>query len=287
MTLIETIHNAATQLSAAGISNARLDAEVLLAMLAQKDRAWLISHMHDALDDTLRETYEAVVQRRAGREPLQYIVGNQEFYGLDFFVTPDVLIPRPETELAVELALKIIGNHAQQSTIVDLCTGSGCIAVTLARLAPTVNVVAIDKSSKALKIAERNAAQHQVADRIRLLEGDLLQPLERLDIRNKVDMIVSNPPYIPSADYTTLQPEVRDFEPEMALIAGPQGTELHQRIIETAPAYLKRHGALIMEMGMGQAELLLEMIRTSDAFIAPSVYKDLAGIERVLIARKA
>lgn len=287
MTLIEAIHNAAAQFSAAGISNARLDAEVLLAMLAQRDRAWVISHMHDALGDILRGRYETVVRRRAGREPLQYIVGNQEFYGFDFFVTPDVLIPRPETELAVELALKVLGNHSRQTTVVDLCTGSGCIAVTLARLAPTVNIVAIDKSSKALKIAERNAAQHQVADRIQLLEGDLLQPLERLDFRSKVDMIVSNPPYIPSADYTTLQPEVRDFEPEMALIAGPQGTELHQRIIETAPAYLKRHGALIMEMGMGQAELLLEMIRASDAFVAPSVYKDLAGIERVLVARKA
>lgn len=287
MTLIEAIHNAATKFSAAGISTARLDAELLLAVLAEKDRAWLLSHMHDPLDEEIRGKYETIVQRRAKREPLQYIVGNQEFYGLDFVVTPDVLIPRPETELLVELALKIIGNYNRQTTIVDLCTGSGCIAVSLARTAEQLNILAIDKSPRALNVAKKNALRHDVANCIRFLEGDLLQPLEMLDIRNHVDMIVSNPPYVPTTDYPALQPEVRDFEPEMALIAGLDGTEMHRKIIETAPAYLKRHGALIMEMGMGQAELLLEMIRASDAFIAPSVYKDLAGIERVLVARRS
>jgi len=269
-----------------GITNARLDAEVLLSHFIGRDRAWLVTHIHDTLDGETDRVFEAAVQRRALREPLQYIIGRQEFWGLDFVVTPDVLIPRPETELVVESALKINANMSRQVTIVDLCTGSGCIAVSLAKKLEESRIFATDKSGKALIVARENARNHGVSERIRFLEGDLFQPLEELDIRGQVDIIVSNPPYVRSGDHRTLQPEVRDYEPAIALFAGPQGTEMQQQIISAAPAYLKRHGVLIMEMGIGQSKTLIRMVMEIGEYHAPEVYKDLAGIERVIVAEK-
>lgn len=286
MTLAEVINDAALKLATSGVANARLDAEVLLSHIVKKDRAWLFTHIHDELDTESRRVFEAAIQRRAQREPLQYIIGKQEFWGLDFAVTPDVLIPRPETELVVESALKIITRRDQQVTIVDLCTGSGCISVSLAKELPSARIFAADLSDKALAIARENALRHGVSERIRFLEGNLFQPLKELDIRGAVDIIVSNPPYVQSGDHASLQPEVRDFEPELALIAGPRGTEIHQKIINEAPEYLKQHGALIMELGLGQAELLARMAQKTGAYGVPEVLKDLAGIERVIVAKK-
>jgi len=286
VTFAEVINNASTKLTTAGVTNARLDAEVLLSHIMSRDRAWLFTHIHDTLDDETRRVFESTVERRAKREPLQYIIGKQEFWGLDFIVTPDVLIPRPETELVVESALKIIKSMNQQVTIVDLCTGSGCIAISLAKELKAARVFAVDKSDKALTIAKENARKHGVSDCIRFLEGDLFQPLEMLDIRGGVDIIVSNPPYVQSGASDTLQPEVRDFEPAMALFAGPQGTEMHRKIIAGAPAYLKQHGALIMEMGLGQAKFLTKMAQEAGSYGAPEILKDLAGIERVIVVKK-
>jgi release factor glutamine methyltransferase len=287
LTLIDAIQNAASQLTAVGITLARLDAEVLLAHVIKKNRAWIFTHMHDPLDASSRTAFDTAVQRRTKREPLQYIVGFQEFWGLDFRVTPDVLVPRPETELIIELAIKLAGSMNGLPTIIDLCTGSGCIAVSLAKTLPQAIVLALDASAPALAIAEENSALHAVTNRLRFFEGDLLQPLEKLGLFGKIDLIVSNPPYVQTGEYSALQPEVRDFEPQLALVAGPQGIAFHQRIIDAAPVYLKRHGALIMEMGMGQADLLCDMVRQSNTLISPAIFKDLAGIERVLVARKA
>lgn len=286
MTLAEAINSAAIQLSGAGITNARRDAEALLSHLIKKNRAWLITHGDDALDDEWRGLFKDTIQRRAKREPLQYIIGSQEFWGLEFMVTPEVLIPRPETELIIEATLAIIHDRNRPARIIDLCTGSGCIAVSLAKELPVARILAIDKSAKALAVAKENAAQHGVSDRIRFLEGDLFHPLEELDWYGLVDIIASNPPYVQSGDLDTLQPEVRDYEPEMALIAGPEGTELAAIIINTAPAYLKKTGALIMEMGLGQAEALRKMAGKTGAYTTPEIMKDLAGIERVIVARK-
>ncbi len=286
MTLAEAINSAAIQLSGAGITNARRDAEALLSHLIKKNRAWLITHGDDALDDEWRGLFKDTIQRRAKREPLQYIIGSQEFWGLEFMVTPEVLIPRPETELIIEATLAIIHDRNRPARIIDLCTGSGCIAVSLAKELPVARILAIDKSAKALAVAKENAAQHGVSDRIRFLDGDLFHPLEELDWYGLVDIIASNPPYVQSGDLDTLQPEVRDYEPEMALIAGPEGTELAAIIINTAPAYLKKTGALIMEMGLGQAEALRKMAGKTGAYTTPEIMKDLAGIERVIVARK-
>ena len=274
------------------MSNARLDAEVLLRFILNRDRAWFMTHANEPLDEDKRGLFEKAVARRAKREPLQYIVGKQEFWGLDFIVRPEVLIPRPETELVVETALKITERVRRSTeadtpfTIVDLCTGSGCIAVSLAREMRNARFFAIDTSGKALAVARENARKHGVSERIRFLKGDLFQPLEELDFRSQVDIVTANPPYIRSGDLRGLQPEVRDYEPEIALIAGPEGGEIHQKIIEAAPAFLKKHGSLIMEMGEGQAEALIEIMNENGKYAAPEILKDLAGIERVIVAKK-
>jgi release factor glutamine methyltransferase len=286
VTISEAIHNAADRLSAAGITNARLDAEVLLAHSIGKDRVWLITHRDDGLDDDHQRAFDDTIRRRTTREPLQHIIGNQEFWGLEFKVTPDVLIPRPETELIIETALEIVRDRNRPVRIIDVCTGSGCIAVSLAKELTAARVIATDASEKALAVARENARDHGVSNRIRYLEGDLFGPLEELDIRGQIDIVVSNPPYVQAGDLPTLQPEVRDYEPQMALIAGPEGTEMAKKIIRIAPEYLMKNGALILEMGMGQAEALIGMAAATGAYGRPEVRKDLAGIERVLVARK-
>jgi release factor glutamine methyltransferase len=286
VTLIEAINNAAQKLSENGVSNARLDAELLLSHVLNKNRAWLITHIHDALEGKNLQFFEGAVDRRARREPLQYIIGKQEFWGLEFRVTPDVLIPRPETELIIESALAIARDRHGPLTIIDLCTGSGCIAVSLAKELPSAQIIATDTSEKALGVARTNARAQNVAERIRFFEGDLFEPLETLAVHGRVDIIVTNPPYIRAGDLNTLQAEVRDYEPETALIAGPDGTEVHRRIIGAAPHYLKPRGILIMEMGMGQSGALAAMIREQEQYGSFEVLKDLAGIERVLVARK-
>jgi len=286
VTLAEAINNAANLLSAAGITNARLDAEVLLSHIIKKDRVWLITHRDDVLDDRHQRDFDGSIQRRTRREPLQHIIGNQEFWGLEFRVTPDVLIPRPETEFIIEAALEFAQDRNKPVRILDLCTGSGCIAVTLVKELPAARVIATDASEKALAVARENARGHGVSEHIRFLLGDLFEPLEELDIRGRIDIIVSNPPYVQAGDLPTLQPEVRDYEPLMALISGPEGTEMAIRIIRIAPEYLKKNGALIMEMGMGQAGALTRMVEATGSYAKPEIVKDLAGIERVIVARR-
>jgi len=270
-----------------GINTTRLDAELLLSHVLDRNRVWLITHFHDTLGEEALKVFEGLVLRRAQHEPLQHILGKQEFWGLDFKVTPNVLIPRPETELIIESALGIAKHLHGPITMIDLCTGSGCIAVCLSHELASARVLATDASPGALVIARENAARHNVSDRITFLHGDLFAPLEMLDIREQIDIIVTNPPYIPSGDLSTLQPEVRDFEPEMALIAGPEGIEIATAIIRQAPAFLKQGGALIMEMGMGQANELSVVVNNTRAYSSIEIFKDLAGIERVIVAKKA
>jgi release factor glutamine methyltransferase len=286
VTLLEAINNAEAKLTTAGIAAARLDAEVLLSYVLKKDRAWIITHIHDVLDGAACSSFQGILERRTRREPLQYLTGKQEFWGLEFKVTPDVLIPRPETELVVETAIGIAAGSGSQAVIVDLGVGSGCITISLAKELPGARFFAIDKAEEALIMARENASKHGVSNRIRFLNGDLFEPLEKLDIRGRIDIIVSNPPYVGAGESSTLQPEVRDYEPGMALFAGPLGTEIHKTIIENAPEYLKRQGALVMEMGIGQAGVLCKLIRATGAYEPAIVHKDLAGIERVIVARK-
>lgn len=285
MTIAQAIHQAGERLAEAGVSNARLDAELLFCFAAKKDRAWLLSHFKDHAEQDIIIVFDGLVARRIQREPVQYITGMQEFWGMEFIVTPDVLIPRPETELIVEACISGV-RHNTAPLIIDLCTGSGCIAVSLAKEMPAARIFATDASGRALTIARKNTARHGVSGRIRFFEGDLFWPLSELAIRGAVDIIAVNPPYISSADAAELQPEVRDYEPKEALVAGPEGTEIQKRIIESAPEFLKSGGVLVMEMGINQADALKEMIHRSAVFKDLAVLKDLAGIERVIMARR-
>lgn len=285
MKISDAITQAADLLSAHRVPDARRDAEALLCHVLGRDRAWLAAHSSDRMDDDAGQMYSRVLDRRATREPLQYILGTQGFWGREFMVTPEVLIPRPETELIVEAALRLL-KDATAPQVIDLCTGSGCIAVSLADELPASRILAVDRSPEALAVARTNARLHGTADRVRFFEGDLFAPLAGIGMHAGVDVVTANPPYIPADDRAALQPEVRDFEPEMALIAGPRGTEVAERIISGAHEYLIPGGSLVMEMGIGQAAALVTFIDRTGAYGAPEVLKDLAGIDRVIVTKR-
>jgi release factor glutamine methyltransferase len=284
VTLIEAINSAEKKMAAAGVHEARRDAEVLLCRALKKDRAWLLAHIREPLGSAQETAFQQSIEQRARREPLQYITGQQEFWGLEFAVNSDVLIPRPETELIVETVLARTRDRAGRIMLIDLGTGSGCLAVSLAKELPAARVFASDKSPAALITARANAQRHGVSERIRFFEGDLFEPLDELDIAGQTDIIVANPPYIPQADRPSLQPEVRDYEPAMALFAGADGAEVQERILNEAPRFLTTTGMVIMEMGIGQAERLVGLIRSNSRYQSYDVLKDLAGIDRVIVA---
>lgn len=265
---------------------------------AEQEALWIVQHVlrlpahHVVIDrDRLLASTEladvkGLIQRRVGREPLQYILGTQEFCGLEFHVNPAVLIPRPETELLVEYVAQRISSE-QPATIVDVCTGSGCIAVAIARQRPRARLIATDLSSCSLDVARQNAARHSVGERMIWLEGNLLGALAGQRLEGQVDVIVSNPPYIAEADWATLQPEVRLFEPRGALIAGPQGTELHERLLQEASRYLSPGGALILEIGAGQARAIRQIVEQISGYRFHRLVYDAAGLERVVIVERA
>jgi len=228
---------------------------------------------------------ESMVSRRAAREPLQYILGTQEFCGLEFHVSPSVLIPRPESELLVQEALRW-GEFDKESLLVDVGTGSGCVAITLATIIEGGRILAIDQSPEALMVAQKNADRHSVGDKIDWLEGDLLSPLRARGFSGKVNAIVSNPPYIAEGAWAELQPEVRRFEPRAALIAGPKGTEFHERLLRGSGEFLVAKGVLVMEIGQGQLPALRKIAEQVGEYAPLEVVDDEAGIERVIIAQR-
>jgi release factor glutamine methyltransferase len=228
----------------------------------------------------LPQRHQALIDRRASREPYAYIVGSQEFWGLSFRVTPDVLIPRPETELVVEAALEILPAGGTGVAIADIGTGSGCIAVTLARERPDARVVATDLSDAALAVARQNAASHAVLNRIALQRADLLD-----GITGPFDAIVSNPPYVMDGDREGIQPEVR-FEPAAALYAGPDGLDAVRRLVADAPSRLRAAGILIFEFGFGQADAVEQLISQASGLTMVALRRDLQDIPRVAIARR-
>jgi release factor glutamine methyltransferase len=252
------------------------DAELLLRHALGKDRAWVLTHPEETVGPSALHTYQESIHRRARREPVQYIVGEQEFFGLAFRVTRDVLIPRPETEHLVEAALARLAANVVLR-IADVGTGSGAIAVALAHALPRARVTALDLSPAALAIAAGNAQRHGVEDRVEFRESDLLGA-----VRGQVfDSIVSNPPYVALTD--ELEPQVRDYEPAEALYAGETGLDIYRRLIPEARAALKPGGLLLMEMGHGQGEALAAMLEgwRSVAFV-----DDLRGIPRVVVAQR-
>jgi release factor glutamine methyltransferase len=274
----------------------RLDAAGIEA--ADREARWLIEHALGLtsllqLVDGARPVgpreiarVEDYLNRRAAREPLQYILGTQEFCGLDFEVNPAVLIPRPETELLVQEVIRRLPRGVRP-TIVDVGTGSGCMAVTLARAAPEARILATDLSSRALATAKRNACRHGVEATISWLEGDLLAPLAGLKCEGMVTAIMANPPYIRESEWSALQPEVSRYEPRMALVAGQKGTEVHERLLNDAVLYLAPGGLLAMEMAQGQSADVLAKISTMPAYRGAEIVPDEAGIDRIVIVERA
>ena len=261
---------------AATSQNPRRDAEVLLAHVLGCDQAALLTYPERPLSPPELAQYESFLTRRLASEPMQYITGAQEFFGLLFEVTPDVLIPRPETEHLVEALLERIGRQANVR-VVDVGTGSGAIAVVLGHALPHSHVTAVDLSPAALQVARRNAERHGVSGRVRFLHSDLLEAVDSADF----DAVVSNPPYV--ADAEVLERQVSDYEPHSALYAGPTGLEVYERLIPQARKVLKPEGWLLLELGHGQSPALLKLLSdwTDVRFV-----DDLQGIPRVAVARR-
>ena len=259
---------------------ARLDAETLLLHLLKQNRAWLLGHADDAAATDTQDSFAASVARRYAGEPIKYITGETEFFGLPFAVAPGVLIPRPETEHLVEEVVRLAGAFTDPR-IADIGTGSGAIAVALAHSLPEAHIIATDFSPQALAIAKQNAIRNNVEDRIEFFEGDLLAPLTGQSFH----IIASNPPYVPLADRDSLSVEVREHEPHAALFAGDDGLALYRRLIPEARKLLVPGGWLVMEIGYGQQpaieELMPESKYGSVHFIA-----DYQGIPRVAVGQR-
>ena len=273
------LHGTARLNSGPHPERARADAELLLLHLLGKDKAWLMTHLYEELATNTAARYIEWLEHRVKGEPIQYITGETEFYGLPFHVTRDVLIPRPETEHLVEKVIKLAA-HSHDPRIVDVGTGSGSIAVALANTLQNAHVTAIDLAGSALAVAEENAGCNGVE--IRFLKGDLLAPVAG----EHFDFVVSNPPYVPNIDRATLSVEVRDYEPAIALFAGDDGLEVYRRLIPAAFDALVPGGFLVLEIGYGQSPAIEELLSRS-GFAQIEFTPDLQGIPRVVCARRA
>jgi release factor glutamine methyltransferase len=276
-TVLKVLNWTKGYLAERGVENARLEAEWLLAAATGLDRVGLYVNFEKPLSEAELAACRALVARRAKREPLQYILGSQEFCGLDFAVTPAVLIPRHDTEVLVAEAVSRAGTAR---SVLDIGVGSGCIAVALARQLPAARVWGVEQSAAALALAQENAARLGVE--VTLFEGSLFEPFPG----ERFDLIVSNPPYIPSTDLDDLQPEVRDFEPRAALDGGPDGLAFYRRIVPAAPEYLNPGGWLMVEVGIDQAEAVTAMFAGA-GFGELFTAKDPSLIDRVVGGRVA
>ncbi len=279
------LRDAMGRLGAANVPSHALAAELLLMHAVGSDRAWIYSHPEALLDiDTTRRFFELVAQRAAG-VPTQYLTGKQEFWGLEFEVTPAVLIPRPETEHVVEVAIERLGERRRREDlrVADVGTGSGCIAVALAHELRGAEILATDISGAALEIAQRNAERRGVAERIRFAECDLLEAAATEDWL--FELIVSNPPYVARNEEAQLPREVREHEPREALFAGTTGTEIYGRLITAASRHLRAGGSFVVEIGYSTAEHIGQLLDCA-AWRDVLVTNDLAGIPRVISAER-
>lgn len=279
----DTIKAGAQQLRAGGVAEWQRDASTLLAHLLSRDRTFVIAHAGDALNEEQLAAFQSLIERRSGGEPLQYITGHQEFYKLDFEVSRAVLIPRPETELIVETALQLMCEDPAP-LIADIGTGSGCLAISLLHERPTAWALAIDVSPAALRIAQRNSARHDVADRLDLLGSNTLSALDATQVEWRFDLIVSNPPYVSEDEMKTLQREV-NYEPRTALAAGADGLSIIRRLLDEARPFLRSGGHLVFEIGFGQSEAIEQLI---DGRVWNLIEKceDLQGIPRTFVLQK-
>ncbi|MBI3400621.1 MAG: peptide chain release factor N(5)-glutamine methyltransferase [Acidobacteria bacterium] len=262
-------------------SESTLDAR----LLAQHALGWtteqFLADGNGPEPDGFAERFGTLVARRATREPLAYITGRREFWGLDFEVTPAVLIPRPSTELIVGSVLELFRGASAPLAVADVCTGCGCVAVAIAHQRHAATVVATDISPEALEVAKRNAAWHGVGDRVTFMRADLLSGID-----GPFDVIAANPPYVLDGAGPALQPEVRDYEPNVALFGGSDGLELITRLVAEAPSRLRSGGYLIFEFGLGQDVEIEELIENAPDFTLIELRRDLQGIARTAVAQR-
>ena len=270
-----------------GSDSPRLDAELLLAHVRNCRRIELYTAFGDVADDALRTAFREMVRRRSEGTPVAYLVGTKEFYSLPFYVNPDCLIPRPETEhlviAAIDAAKSLAAAGRTPLAVVDVCTGSGCVAVAFAKHFAAADIVAIDNSPAALAVARRNVETHGLAERVELLEGDLLSELPDA---GRYDLILSNPPYVSQAEYETLDKDVREHEPRQALLAGPSGVEVIERLEAQAAGRLTGGGSLIIELSPMIAASVQSHFESAGRWKNVRLIKDLSGRQRVLQATK-
>lgn len=289
MTLAEAVAAGARRIEAAGVpaDEARRDAAVLARWVLHWDEARWLGDRHNAASAGFHAAFSKAIDRRASREPIAYLTGEREFYGRVFTLTPDVLIPRPETELVIEEALVCLlarqdgASSRTHPLILDVGTGSGCLAVTLAVEWPDARVIATDQSAAALDVARANARRLGVADRIEFRPGDLLAGVE-----GPVDVLVSNPPYVTEADRASLSPEVGVHEPAGALFGGPDGLDVIRALVPEAAQVLAPGGSLVVEIGWGQARAVAQLIQDTPGLTLLRIRPDLQQIPRVVVARR-
>jgi release factor glutamine methyltransferase len=280
VSIAEALRHASRALDHAGVADARREAGTLLSHVTRRDRTFLISHAEDQLDEDEWRRFEDAVARRAAGEPSQYITGVQDFFGRSFRVTPDVLIPRPETELLVEAALEVMNANA---VVCDVGTGSGCIALTLLCERDDARAVAIDISEAALEVARHNARGLLVEPRIEFVRSDCFDELKPETLQ--FDLIVSNPPYVSANMLPGLQREVRDHEPKIALSPGPDGLSVIRRLLVEAPGFIRGNGHLLMEIGFDQGETVQQLI-DKNVWALQRIVPDLQGIPRIVVLQK-
>jgi release factor glutamine methyltransferase len=281
-----TLRDGVQKLERAKVPSAPLAAELLLMHALERDRTFLYAHPESPVDPAQLEAFDSLIKKRAAGTPTQYLAGKQEFWGMEFEVTPDVLIPRPETEHLIEVALARLGESRRNNPlrIADVGTGSGCIAVALAKEFPNANIFATDISSAALKIAQRNATRHNFANRITFTECNLL---EGIPPQPSLNIIVSNPPYVARKDAASLPVDVREHEPALALFAGDDGMSIYPPLIAQAATHLAEGGLLVIELGAGLFEPVSELLEARSGWTRVSATEDLAGIVRVISAIRA
>jgi len=304
-----------------GIDQPRLSAELLLGHVLQMKRIELYTQFNKSVTSEQLERLKDLAKRAGQNEPIAYLVGKTEFYSLELDVNSDCMIPRPETELLVERAIEFLrarpvrnamvgdvrkttffsnvscnmlqnnkisnGAGPDAQLVFDLCTGCGCIAVAIARNYPNAQIIATDISASALKVAAENVEKYKLKDRIGLLCGDLFDPIMPYLEADKFDLIVANPPYVSADEFETLDKNVKDYEPKLALFAGADGLDIHRRIIDNAPSFLKSDGALMLEIGFAQGQAIRELLEQTGIFYKVKIEKDFHNNDRIVSARRA
>jgi len=270
-----------------GIEQPRLSAELLLSHVLQMMRIELYTHFNKSVTIEQRERLKDLAKRAGQQEPIAYLVGKTEIYSLELDVNSDCMIPRPETELLVERAIEFLRARTGAQLVCDLCTGCGCIAVAIARNCPNAQIIATDISASALKVAAGNVEKHHLKDQIKLLCGDLFDPIMPYLEADKFDLIIANPPYVSADEFEALDKNVKDYEPKLALFAGADGLDIHRRIIENAPSFLKSDGALMLEIGFTQGQAIRELLEQAGIFYEVKIEKDFHNNDRIVSARRA